>query len=308
MPPRKNLNLLGALVPDLPSLRSQHSFCTAFAVQEDKMQRGSLIRRNHKQGPDVWQFRWSEKSLLGRRVYRKRVIGTVEQYPSEDAARSAVVGLVAEINSGDRRMYSNSMTVSQLSDHFEQRELGRDDTWRSYATKKSYHTYLKRWIVPHWGEYGLFQIRTVEVESWLRRLPLARSSCAKLRNLMSVLFNHARRYELFDRNPIRFVRQSAKRRTAPTLIAPIEIKMLVEGLGLRERTLVLLAASTGLRQSELFGLKWGDFDFLTLIHSASGEEPGNRKAHRMAHFSPDLRNTSEERRHRIQGDARADAA
>jgi hypothetical protein len=37
--------------------------------------------------------------------------------------------------------------------------------------------------------------------------------------------------------------------------------MLVQGLGLRERTLVLLAASTGLRQSELFGLKWGDIDF-----------------------------------------------
>jgi hypothetical protein len=29
----------------------------------------------------------------------------------------------------------------------------------------------------------------------------------------------------------------------------------------RERTLVLLAASTGLRQSELFGLKWGDINF-----------------------------------------------
>jgi len=133
------------------------------------MQRGSLIRKNHKQGPDVWQFRWSEKSPEGRRVYRKRVIGTVEQYPSEDAARRAVVGLVAEINSGDRSMYSNSMTVSQLSDHFEQRELGRDINWRSYATKKSYHTYLKRWIVPHWGEYGLFQIRTVEEQ--LREAP-----------------------------------------------------------------------------------------------------------------------------------------
>jgi integrase len=77
------------------------------------MQRGSLIRKNHKQGPDVWQFRWSEKSPESKRVYRKRVIGTVEQYLSEGAARSAVVGLVAEINSGDRRMYSNLMTVSQ---------------------------------------------------------------------------------------------------------------------------------------------------------------------------------------------------
>ena len=42
---------------------------------------------------------------------------------------------------------------------------------------------------------------------------------------------------------------------------PAEIKALIDGLALRERTLVLLAASTGLRQSEIFGLKWGDIDF-----------------------------------------------
>jgi integrase len=225
------------------------------------MQRGSLIRKNRKQGPDVWQFRWSERGPEGKRVYRKRVIGTVEQYPSDDAARRAVVGLISEINSSDRRMHSDSMTVAQLCDHFEQRELTRDNTWRSYATKRSCHAYLKRWIVPHWGNHELFQIRAVEVETWLRRLPLAKSSCAKIRNLMSVLFNHACRYGLFDRNPIHFVRQSAKRRTAPTLLTAVEIRTLLEGLGLRERTLVQLAASTGLRQSELFGLKWSVIDF-----------------------------------------------
>jgi len=79
---------------------------------------------------------------------------------------------------------------------------------------------------------------------------------------MSVLFNHACRYELFDRNPICLVRQSAKRRKAPTVLMPAEIKALVDSLGIRERTLVLLAVSTGLRQSELFGLKWGDIDLV----------------------------------------------
>jgi integrase len=42
---------------------------------------------------------------------------------------------------------------------------------------------------------------------------------------------------------------------------PAEIKALVDNLSIRERTLVLLAVSTGLRQSELFGLKWSDIDF-----------------------------------------------
>lgn len=120
---------------------------------------------------------------------------------------------------------------------------------------------MNRWVIPHWGSVRLSEVRTTEVELWLHSLPLAKSSCAKIRGILSVLFNHACRHELFDRNPIRIVRQGAKRRTTPSLLTPAEIKALIHGLALRERTLVLLAASTGLRQSELFGLKWGDINF-----------------------------------------------
>jgi hypothetical protein len=155
------------------------------------MQRGSLAMVSRKEAPSVWQLRWSEKNLHGVRVQRKRVIGSVERYPDEAAARSAVTVLLAEINSDKVRMSSRSITIAQLCDHFEQRELARDNTWRSYATKKTYHAYLTRWIRPHWRHYELAEIRTIQVESWLRCLPLAKSSCAEIRNLMSVLFNHS---------------------------------------------------------------------------------------------------------------------
>ena len=181
------------------------------------MQHGSLIKSVLKFGPDVWQFRWSEKDPQSRRIYRRRVIGTVEDYRDMDCARRAVVGLLSEINSDARRVGSNSMTFAQLCSHFEQRELAKDNTWRSYSTKNTYRVYLKRWVVPHWGKYELSAIKTIQVESWLRRLPFAKSSCAKIRNVMSVLFNHACRYEFFDRSPICLVRQSAKRRTAPSV-------------------------------------------------------------------------------------------
>src|SRR5207244_5291888 len=124
-----------------------------------------------------------------------------------------------------------------------------------------YKAYLNRWVIPHWGSLRLSEVRTTEVESWLRSSAVAKSSCAKIRGILSVLFNHACRHELFDRNPIRLVRQGAKRRTTPSVLTPAEIRALIGALGLRERTLVLVAASTGLRQSELFGLKWGDIDF-----------------------------------------------
>jgi hypothetical protein len=62
--------------------------------------------------------------------------------------------------------------------------------------------YLRKWIVPRWGTTNLNAVRAVEVELWLRTLPLARASRAKIRNLMSMLFNHARRHDFIDRNPI----------------------------------------------------------------------------------------------------------
>lgn len=78
-----------------------------------------------------------ERDPDGKRVYRRRVIGTVEQYPDEDAARGAVAVLVSEIKSRQPLMAVNPLTVAQLADHFEHRELGSDNNWRSHATKKT---------------------------------------------------------------------------------------------------------------------------------------------------------------------------
>jgi integrase len=218
------------------------------------------LPRNRKRHSDIWQFRWWEKTSEGKRVYRGREIGTVDQIPDLEAARKAACLLVPELNARRVRSEPTSMTVAQLCSHFDQRELCSGNTWRSYSTKQIYKVYLCRWIIPRWGEHLLSDIRTIEVELWLRSLSIARSTCAKMRNVMSVLFNHALRYEFFDRNPIRLVRQSAKRRSTPVALTPGEIRTLLEGLKIRERTLVFIAASTGIRQSELFALKWGDID------------------------------------------------
>ena len=102
-----------------------------------------MKRNSRKRGPEVWQFRWSEIGPDGKRHHHKKILGTVEQYPDENAARRAVVGLVSEINAGTRPMNPSAMTVGQLCGHFEQRELTKDNSWRGHATKKIYQAYLR---------------------------------------------------------------------------------------------------------------------------------------------------------------------
>jgi len=228
------------------------------------MQNGSLRQMPRRRGPAVWAFRWREPGSDGRRVHRRIVIGTIEQFKDESAAARAIVALRREIKSGDhdQRLRRRLLTLGQLVEHYQQRELAPDNERKTYSTKSTYQGYLRKWIVPRWGPFTLSNIRAIEVECWLGKLPLARASRAKIRNVMSVLFNHARRYDLFDRNPISMVRQSAKRRTIPEVLSVDEIKRLIAALNIRERTLVLVAAGTGLRQSELFALKWKDVDFV----------------------------------------------
>jgi integrase len=103
-------------------------------------------------------------------------------------------------------------------------------------------------------------VKTVAVEEWLGTLPLANGTKAKVRNIMSAIFNHAMRYEWVNRNPITLVRQSAKRERIPNVLDVGEIKGLLAELKDPFKTMVFLAASTGLRVSELLALQWQDID------------------------------------------------
>jgi Phage integrase, N-terminal SAM-like domain len=157
---------------------------------------GSATVERRKRGPDVWCFRWREGGPDGRRTHRRIVLGTAGDLKGIASARNAVVGLRRKISVNDIRVRRESIALADLWRHFQQRELVRDNTRIAYSTRKAYEGYLKKWIEPQWGEYRLFEIRAVEVESWLKSLNRAPGTRCKIRNVMSLLFNHGRRHVL----------------------------------------------------------------------------------------------------------------
>ncbi len=188
------------------------------------MQNGSVIRAERQRGPDVWEFRWREPGADGKRKHRRLILGSVEQLPDEAAARQTISALRLEFSRGGAWLKTRSTTVSDLVSHYRERELDQDTVWKTHSTKVTYEGYINKWILPRWGSYRLVRVNAGEVELWLRSLPLARSSCAKIRNLMSVVFNHGIRHEICDRNPIQLVRQSAKRKAVPVILSASEVR------------------------------------------------------------------------------------
>lgn len=128
-------------------------------------------------------------------------------------------------------------------------------------TKEVYRHQLDKVISPRWGSHRLKDVKPIAVEKWLNEMPVAPGTRYKTKGVLSVLFQHAMRYEWTTANPIRLVRQSAVPQQEEIVLAPVEVAALLEELRDPFRTLILLASVTGLRRGELFGLKWEDVAF-----------------------------------------------
>ena len=237
-----------------------------------RYQQGSLTLEERKRGPAVWVYRWWERDINGKPIRRKLQVGGLERYPSESAAQSAVDALRLTINNQSKRQNLRRTTVNTLWEHYFREELPS----KEISTQDAYVLYAKNWILPRWGNFLLDEIKTVEVERWLRATEVADGTKAKIKCVMSAFFSHAVRWEFCGHNPISSgipvgsggkrgpstgVRISAKRQKAPLVLSAGEVILGLAQLEFRDQLLVFVDGALGIRQGELGALRWLDCDF-----------------------------------------------
>ncbi len=132
------------------------------------------------------------------------------------------------------------------------------------TTTAHVETMLRRHAYPTLGTRPLASIRPSEVQAWVKRLSLtlAPATVGVVHGLVAAVFKAAVRDRLLTGSPCEGVKLPKKE---PKKIVPLSteaVQALAEAVPERYRPLVVLAAGTGLRQGEAFGLTLDRVDFL----------------------------------------------
>lgn len=236
-----------------------------------RFQRGSLRKEFRKDG-ETWLLRYyTTREADGRRVEHETPVGLVRDFPNASAAWEEVnrQHLYSHINNPGFR---GRLSFANLAQSYVKHELGEQGEAvapKSHTTIAGYRRILRNRCIPRWGKRSALGLEPLEIEEWLKSVKrqegLKNPTLDKMRRMMSLVYKHGQRYGLIPRdegsNPIRFVRCKTTSNYEARILNPQQAFAVLMRLQDPERTLTLLAASTGLRISECLGLRWNDVEF-----------------------------------------------
>jgi integrase len=225
------------------------------------MNRGSgWLTVGHRKKGDVWVHHfYVTRDSDGKRVETTRTIGMVSKFPKES-------DVWQEIQRSQQAGATGRLTVKALADAYRLSEL----PFKSRSTQDLHAHELDRYILPRWESTHVDEVRVLEVKKWLiaiaKENDFTAESVLKTKHVFSRLFAFGCENELIaaNLNPVKAcnIKGVGRKSNHKQIVVPPEIAWKIAiSLPIMHRTLVLLAAGTGMRMSELLGLKWGDIDF-----------------------------------------------
>ena len=197
-------------------------------------------------------------------------------YPQKELARSFEAKVRVAVDSGTFIHESQSITVAEAGTMWlERAEMGGGDREPvERATLAVYRQHLKLHIEPLIGGVKLPRLNAPAVDKFEQNLRASGRSAKMVRNVvrsLGMILAVAQRAGFVGTNVVRDTRlrsrssgprngRGGKLRVGEDIPTPVEVRAILEAALGRWHPLLMTAALTGLRASEIRGLRWQDVD------------------------------------------------
>jgi integrase len=187
----------------------------------------------------------------------------LKTFTTRKAADAWLVQARGQVAAGTHTPDSTSVTVAEAADRWLRR--GELDGLER-ATVRTYREHVRNHIVPRLGGTRLARLTGAMVQEFADYLlaVVSRPMAAKVLVSLKAVLKDARRRGLVAQNVAELVTVRVSSRHRERIVAPTkaEVRAMLEAVPAgRWRALLVTAIFTGLRSSELRGLRWSDVDF-----------------------------------------------
>ena len=231
------------------------------------MQRGQIYRKGRLWMLRYWQDEIGADGMVVRRRRAKKLAEYSDQYRSKKDLESEIAKVLGQVNSR-RGQPTSSVTMQEF---IERSYMPDVRATKQPSTAKGYTDIYEDHVKQRIGGLRLQEFHTVDGQRILDSIAhgnpeMAHMTLLHIKSFLSGVFSFARRKGVFDGgNPIqgRGAVVVAGKRSEPTYAYNLpEIEKIIDAVENKtHRTIVTVAAFTGLSLSELRGLKWEDIGF-----------------------------------------------
>jgi integrase len=200
---------------------------------------GSIERRSRAGGVS-WDVRWRDPAGQQRR----------RSFQRRGDAQRFLATIAADVVRGNYVDPNDPTTFKEYAEPWREAQVHRP------TTRAHVETNLRRHAYPYFGDRRLSTIRPSEVQAWVTTLSrtLAPATVQVIHGIVAAIFKAAMRDRLVSSSPCDSTKLPKKRPTEVIPLSTSTVLTLAETVPERYRALVILAAGSGLRQGECFGL------------------------------------------------------
>jgi integrase len=210
-----------------------------------------------KEGAFWWLLCWQDDFVNGVRTRKRKRIKLAPATMAAREARKVASEYISPLNQGLVSLGSATNFTEYVNNTYKVNNL----PLMAASTRERYSGVIKNYLVPAFGSQCLRDLTPMTVQGYFSGMAgsdLSHESIDKIRDVLSSILGSAKKYGLLVTNPVEGVGlpPSRKGKRIKPYVTPKQFLTLIEIIPEPYASMVFVAIYTGLRVSEVIGLKW----------------------------------------------------